>query len=54
MANSIGVGGIPGILSIQGQHMLMFGVAMVVAMVVPVILTFVFAKMRIGKISFKK
>lgn len=54
MANSIGVGGIPGILSIQGQHMFMFFIAMVVAIVVPVILTFIFAKMRVGKISFKK
>lgn len=54
MANSIGVGGLPGILSIQPQHMLTFAIAMIVAIVVPFILTVVFAKMNIGKVSFKR
>ncbi|WP_285767033.1 PTS system trehalose-specific EIIBC component [Peribacillus sp. SI8-4] len=44
MANSIGVGGIPGILSIQPQHMGMFAVAMLVAFIVPFVLTIVFSK----------
>ncbi|MED4206476.1 PTS system trehalose-specific EIIBC component [Neobacillus mesonae] len=54
MANSIGVGGLPGILSIQPQHMAMFSVAMVVAIVVPFLLTIIFAKTGMKKIAFKK
>lgn len=46
MANSIGVGGLPGFLSIQPQFMAKFLVAMVIAVVVPLILTFVFAKRK--------
>ena len=48
MANAIGIGGIPGILSIQPQHMLMFAVAMVVAIVVPFVLTVVVGKKKLG------
>lgn len=44
MANSIGVGGIPGILSIQGPHMFKFLIAMIIAIVVPFVLTLVFSK----------
>lgn len=54
MANSIGVGGLPGILSIQPQHMIMFSVAMLIAIVVPFLLTIVFAKTKMNKFSFKK
>lgn len=54
MANSIGVGGLPGILSIQAQHMLMFALCMLVAIIVPIILTFIFAKSNMGKVSFKR
>jgi trehalose PTS system EIIBC or EIIBCA component len=54
MANSIGVGGIPGFLSIQAQHMTMFAISMVVAIVVPFLLTIVFAKTGMNKFSFKK
>jgi PTS system trehalose-specific IIC component len=54
MANSIGVGGIPGFLSIQAQHMTMFAISMVVAIAVPFLLTIVFAKTRMNKFSFKK
>ena len=54
MADSIGVGGLPGILSIQPQHMVTFALAMAVAIVIPFILTMVFAKANIGKVSFKK
>lgn len=38
-ANAIGVGGIPGILSIQPQYMPSFALAMLVAIAVPFILT---------------
>lgn len=38
-ANAIGVGGLPGILSIQPKHMLSFAVCMVIAVVVPFVLT---------------
>lgn len=44
MANSIGVGGLPGILSIQPQYMFMFFIAMIVALVVPFILTVILSK----------
>ncbi len=54
MANSIGVGGLPGILSIQPQHMITFAIAMVVAIVIPFILTVTFSKMNMGKVSFKR
>jgi len=39
MANSIGVGGLPGILSIQTAHIPMFAVAMGIAVIVPLALT---------------
>jgi len=44
MANSIGVGGLPGILSIQPQYMGKFLIAMVMAIVVPFGLTITFSK----------
>lgn len=43
-AQSIGIGGLPGILSIQPQYMLLFAMIMVVAVVVPMALTFFFRK----------
>jgi glucose-like phosphotransferase system IIB component len=39
MSNAIGVGGIPGILSIQPAYMLSFALCMVIAIVVPFVLT---------------
>ncbi|MFW0768365.1 PTS trehalose transporter subunit IIBC, partial [Trabulsiella odontotermitis] len=39
MANGIGVGGLPGILSIQPTYWQVFTVAMLVAIIVPVVLT---------------
>lgn len=45
-ANAIGVGGIPGILSIQPQYMLSFALAMVVAIVVPFVLTVIVGKKK--------
>jgi len=44
MANSIGVGGIPGFLSIQTDSMFMFFICMIVAIVVPFVLTVAFEK----------
>ena len=39
MANGIGVGGLPGILSIQTRYWEVFGLAMIIAIVIPVVLT---------------
>lgn len=44
MANGIGVGGLPGILSIQPQFWGVFTVAMIVAMAVPIALTLILYK----------
>ncbi len=44
MANGIGVGGLPGILSIQPQYWLVFSIAMLVAILLPVALTLFFYK----------
>ena len=49
MANSIGVGGLPGILSIKGPFMLIFALCMVIAVVVPFILTIIFEKRGLFK-----
>ena len=38
-ANAIGVGGLPGILSIQPQYMGWFALCMLIAVVVPFVLT---------------
>ncbi|WP_026475772.1 PTS system trehalose-specific EIIBC component [Alkaliphilus transvaalensis] len=46
MANSIGVGGLPGILSIQPKHMLTFAISMAIAVVAPFILTIIFSKKK--------
>ena len=47
MANSIGVGGIPGILSIQTRYMGIFALAMLVAIAVPFCLTVVVGKKKL-------
>lgn len=49
MANSIGVGGLPGILSIQTGSMLNFAIAMLIAIIIPVALTLVFSKTKLNK-----
>lgn len=54
MANSIGVGGIPGFLSIQTAHWLMFFVAMAVAIVVPIFLTMALAKTKMGHNAYER
>lgn len=55
MAYNIGIGGLPGILSIMGGSRLNFAIAMVIAIVVPVILTVIFEKKNLfhNKIEFK-
>ena len=45
-ANAIGVGGIPGILSIQPAYMLGFALCMVIAIVVPFVLTVIVGKKK--------
>jgi PTS system trehalose-specific IIC component len=47
-ANAIGVGGLPGILSIQPQYMLNFAVCMAIAIVIPFVLTTIVGKKRLG------
>lgn len=49
MANGIGVGGLPGILSIQPQYWLTFLAAMFVAIIVPAALTLVMYKRALAK-----
>lgn len=48
MANSIGVGGLPGILSIQTASIPMFAVAMVAAIVIPFVLTVIVGKKKLS------
>ncbi|MGL4372148.1 MAG: PTS trehalose transporter subunit IIBC, partial [Turicibacter sp.] len=49
MANAIGIGGLPGILSIKPASMGMFAVAMVAAIVIPFILTVILGKKKLKK-----
>lgn len=48
MANSVGIGGLPGILSIQPQFMLSFALAMLTAIVVPFVLTLAVGKKKLA------
>lgn len=48
MANSIGVGGLPGILSIQTGSIPMFAVAMVAAIAIPFVLTVIVGKKKLN------
>lgn len=47
-ASAIGVGGIPGILSIKPQHMLSFALCMLIAIVVPFLITYFIGKKRLS------
>ena len=51
-AASIGIGGLPGILSIKGEYWPAFGLTMLVAIAVPMALTFVFK--QIGRASCRE
>ncbi len=54
MANGIGVGGLPGILSIQPTYWQVFAMAMVIAIVIPVILTtFIYLSVSIVRAHYK-
>lgn len=44
LANSIGIGGLPAFLAIQPQHWITYILAMLVAVIVPFILTIIFSK----------
>lgn len=46
MSNAIGVGGIPGILSIQPAYMLSFALCMAIAIVVPFVLTVIVGRKK--------
>ena len=48
-ANAIGVGGIPGILSIQPKYMLSFAICMVIAIVIPFVLTMIVGSKKLSK-----
>ncbi|HBA70585.1 MAG TPA: PTS trehalose transporter subunit IIBC [Lachnospiraceae bacterium] len=50
-ANAIGVGGLPGILSIQPQYMASFAICMAIAAAVPFILTFTVGKKKFAEIK---
>lgn len=47
-ANAVGVGGIPGILSIQPKYMGSFAICMVIAIVIPMALTVVIGKKKLS------
>ena len=55
MAYNIGIGGLPGILSIKSGSYITFAIAMAIAIIVPVILTIIFEKRSMfkNKIEFK-
>lgn len=46
MAFTVGVGGLPGILSIMPEYMLNFGIAMIIAIVIPFTLTYIVGKKK--------
>ena len=50
-AVSIGVGGLPGILSIFPQYMIQFAIAMVIAIVIPFVLTYVIGKKKLTDVD---
>lgn len=48
-ANAIGVGGIPGILSIQPKYMGSFAICMLIAIVIPIVLTLIVGKKKLSE-----
>lgn len=52
-ANSVGIGGLPAILSMQGNSMLPYLLCMAIAVVVPFVLTIIFSKTKLNKIAAK-
>lgn len=53
-ANSVGIGGLPAILSMQGSSMLSFSICMVIAIVISFTLTLILSKTKINKTSTEK
>ncbi|MGL5380225.1 PTS system trehalose-specific EIIBC component [Clostridium sp.] len=53
VANSVGVGGLPAILSMRGSSMLPYLMCMAIAVVVPFILTVIFSKTKLAKVGSK-
>lgn len=51
-ANAVGVGGIPGILSIQPRYMLSFALCMLIAIAVPFVLTCVIGRKKLSVADF--
>ena len=49
MSNAIGVGGIPGILSIQPKYMGSFAICMLIAIVIPIVLTLIVGKKKLSE-----
>jgi len=49
MANGIGVGGLPGILSIKPQFWLIYSLAILVAIVIPLVLTIMVYKRKAAR-----
>lgn len=47
MANAVGVGGIPGILSIKTEFMAVFAICMLIVLVVPFVLTWIMGKKKL-------
>jgi PTS system trehalose-specific IIC component len=45
-ANSIGVGGIPGIFSIQTSDWRAFGIGMAIVLIVPLVVTYLYARRK--------
>lgn len=52
MAASIGVGGIPGILSIIPKYMPTFAIAMLIAIIIPFTLTYILGKKKLNEVDF--
>ena len=52
MAASIGVGGIPGILSIIPKYMFNFAIAMLIAIIIPFTLTYILGKKKLNEVDF--
>ncbi len=48
-ANSIGIGGLPGILSIKTANMLSFALCMLIAIVIPFVLTVIISKKKLSE-----
>lgn len=53
-ANSVGIGGLPAILSMQGSSMLPYLICMVIAIVIPFTLTLILSKTKVNKTSIEK